>query len=152
MLMYQSQKSSYSGVKQASKKPIPVQMQSFDSWIWSFWLVVWPHKGSLQKNENVRSKKIKARNHTQHFLLLHPRQKSNICYRKWIKIWNFTRSWMQKSTFRWDDLYSSGWVLCFNMDFHTFINLFCQKKSKKSMLTHLNLPCPALLQINKNGS
>ena len=30
---------------------------------------------------------------------------------------------MQKSTFRRDDLYSQEWVLCFNMDFHTCINL-----------------------------
>ena len=64
----------------------------------------------------------------------------------------FTRSWMQKSTFRWNDLYSWKWVLCFNMDFHTCINLFWQKKSQKSLLTHLNLPCPALLQMHKNGS
>ena len=59
---------------------------------------------------------------------------------------------MQKSTFRRDDLYSQEWVLCFNMDFHTCINLFWQKNSQKSLLTHLNLPCPALLQIDKNGS
>ena len=32
------------------------------------------------------------------------------------------------------------------------VNLFWQKKSKKSMLTHLNLPRPACLQIDKNGS
>ena len=44
--MYQSQKSSYSGEKQAGKKQIPVQMQSFDSLIWLFWLVLWPHNGS----------------------------------------------------------------------------------------------------------
>ena len=108
--------------------------------------------GFPQKNRNVRSKKIKARNHTQHFLLLHPRQKSNICYRKWIKVWNFTRNWMQKSTFRWDDFYSSGWVLRFNMDFHTCVNLFWQKKIKNYALYHLNLPRPLLLQIDKNGS
>ena len=108
-------------------------------------------QGFPQKNKNVRSKKIKARNHTQYFLLLHPKQKSNICQRKLIKIWNFTRSWMEKSTFRRDDLYSREWVLCFNMDFHTCIKLFWQKKSQKSMLSHLNLPCPLLLQIEKNG-
>ena len=44
--MYQSQKSSYSGEKQAGKKQIPVQMQFFDSLIWLFWLVLWPHNGS----------------------------------------------------------------------------------------------------------
>ena len=108
--------------------------------------------GFPQKNRNVRSKKIKARNHTQHFLLLHPRQKSNICYRKWIKIWNFTRSWMQKSTFRRVDLGSRQWVLCFNIDFHTCINLFWQKKLTSFTLSHLNLPRPLLLQIDKNGS
>ena len=51
VLMYQSQKSSYSGEKQANKKPILVQMQSFDSRIWSFWLVVWPHNGSTRRIE-----------------------------------------------------------------------------------------------------
>ena len=49
--MYQSPKSSYSGEKQANKKPILVQMQSFDSRIWSFWLVVWPHNGSTRRIE-----------------------------------------------------------------------------------------------------
>ena len=39
-----------------------------------------------QKNRNVWGIKIKARNHNQHFLLLYPRQKSNICCQKLIKI------------------------------------------------------------------
>ena len=47
--MYQSQKSSYSGEKQADKKPILVQMQSFDSRTWSFLLFVWPHNGSTRR-------------------------------------------------------------------------------------------------------
>ena len=42
---------SWIGGKQASKKPIPVQMQSFNSRIWSFWLVVWPHNGSTRRIE-----------------------------------------------------------------------------------------------------
>ena len=33
------------------QKPILVQMQSFDSRIWSFWLVVWPHNGSTRRKE-----------------------------------------------------------------------------------------------------
>ena len=44
-------KISYSGEKQANKKPILVQMQSFDSRIWTFWLVVWPHNGSTKRIE-----------------------------------------------------------------------------------------------------
>ena len=36
---------------------------------------------------------------------------------------------MQKSTFRRVDLGSRQWVLCFNIDFHTCINLFWQKKT-----------------------
>ena len=59
---------------------------------------------------------------------------------------------MQKSTFRRDDLYSSGWVLCFNMDFHTCIKLFWLKKFTSFTLSHLNLLRPLLLQIEKNGS
>ena len=55
--MYQSQKSSYSGEKQADKKPILVQMQSFDGQIWSFWLVVWPHNGSTRRIEMSRAEK-----------------------------------------------------------------------------------------------
>ena len=68
-----------------------------------------------------------------------------------IKIWNFTWSWIEKSTFRRDDLYSREWVLCFNLDFHTCINLFWQKKSKIFTLPQLELPHPKLLQMRKNG-
>ena len=100
----------------------------------------------------MRSKKTKAKNHTQHFLLPHPRQKTNICQRKLIKIWNFTRSWIEKSTLRWYGEHCSGWVLCFSMDFHTCVNLFWQKKFKNVGLYHLNLPRPLLLQIDKNDS
>ena len=107
--------------------------------------------GFPQKNRNVRSKKIKARNHTQHFLLPHPRQKSNICQRKLIKIWNFNRSWIKKSTFRWYDLDTGEWVLCFNIDFDTCINLFWQEKFPNVMLYHLDLPRLTCLQLDKNG-
>ena len=75
------------------KTPIYLHLTFFNSWT----LI------ASEKNRIIRSKKIKARNHTQHFLLPHPRQKSNICRRKLIKIWNFTRSWIKKSTFRWYD-------------------------------------------------
>jgi hypothetical protein len=59
---------------------------------------------------------------------------------------------MENSTFRWYDLYCLGWVLCFNMDFHTCVNLFWQKKFKNFGLYHLNLPRPTCLQVDKNGS
>ena len=49
--------SSSSGEKQASNKPIPHQTQSFDSWICSFWLVVWPRKGSCRRIEMWGTKK-----------------------------------------------------------------------------------------------
>ena len=44
------------GGKQASKKPIPVQTQSFDSRFRLYWLGVCPPKGSLQKNPEFEEK------------------------------------------------------------------------------------------------
>jgi hypothetical protein len=49
--------SSSSGEKQASNKPIPHQTQSFDRRICSFWLVVWPRKGSRRRIEMWGAKK-----------------------------------------------------------------------------------------------
>ena len=47
---------SWIGGKQAGKKPIPVQMQSFDSRFRTSWLGVCPCKGSPQKNPEKRNK------------------------------------------------------------------------------------------------